>query len=280
MRSSGTSPAASRARSKRLSGRAGIVREEQVRPVRIEPEPRARLGARDRAEALERDADRQHRHAPRACPRRGRLRLNARETAAGSAVNGSAARVDEPSSGGRTGRCRAASRRPARGAPRAPGSAERPKWACTTSKRRAARCGGGSSRSRAAARAGRAGTRTPRPRRRRAAAAPRPGRARTSRAGARPADGHMFVTTSARTRPERTFVTRLVALSAPNARRAVRPPRPTIAAGSADVRRRDGRRREVTRCRGSTRCRDARTRRWRERGARRRAGRGRSSTSA
>ena len=46
-----------------LQGARRVVREQQVAPARVEPEPLARLGARDRPEALEVDADGQHRHA-------------------------------------------------------------------------------------------------------------------------------------------------------------------------------------------------------------------------
>jgi hypothetical protein len=41
------------------------VREQQVRPVWVQPEPLARLAARDRPEALQVDPHREHRHAPR-----------------------------------------------------------------------------------------------------------------------------------------------------------------------------------------------------------------------
>ena len=55
---------ASRARSKRFSGRGGSCGKRRYGPAGVEAEPRARLRARDRAEALERDADGQHRDAP------------------------------------------------------------------------------------------------------------------------------------------------------------------------------------------------------------------------
>ena len=195
-----------------------VVREEQVRAGRVEAEARARLRARDRAGSARGDPDREHGDAA-AVPAPGRLRLNARETAAGSAVNGSAARV--------TRRERRTNR-------------SLPCSVTTTGPRRAASAGQGgeaevgvhdvealAARSRRAdrrrrpqaARAGRAGTRTPRPRRRRAGAAPRPGRAtKIPRCGAA-AVGHMLVTTSART-AERTSVTNS-AHSVTNARRAV-----------------------------------------------------------
>ena len=42
-----------------------IVREQQIRPVGVEPEPRTRLGSRDRAKPLQIDPDREHRDPPR-----------------------------------------------------------------------------------------------------------------------------------------------------------------------------------------------------------------------
>ena len=60
------SPAASRARSKRLTGRVRVGGEEQDGLVGREPEARARLGAGDRREALEVDAAGQDRDAPAA----------------------------------------------------------------------------------------------------------------------------------------------------------------------------------------------------------------------
>ena len=91
--SSGTSPAASCARSKRLSGRDGSCGNRRYGPSGSSPS-RCRASARgigwkrSRSTPQGRIATRRVRPAP------GMFSLNARETAAGSAMNGSAARVN------------------------------------------------------------------------------------------------------------------------------------------------------------------------------------------
>jgi hypothetical protein len=49
----------------------GVVREQQVRAVGVQPEPLARLAPRDRPEAVQVDPHRQHRPRDGGCPRRG-----------------------------------------------------------------------------------------------------------------------------------------------------------------------------------------------------------------
>ncbi len=62
--SSGTSPAASTARSWRFSGRDGSWGNNRYGPVGVQSQPRAGLRARDRAEAMQVDAHRQHGDPP------------------------------------------------------------------------------------------------------------------------------------------------------------------------------------------------------------------------
>ncbi len=119
------------ARSNRFSGRDGSCGKSRYGPAGSSPS-RSRASARGigrkRSSAMPIGSTATRRRVP--APRR--LRLNARETAAGSAVNGSSARVARrerrtnrslPWSVTTTGPRRAASA----------GSAERPKWAWTTS---------------------------------------------------------------------------------------------------------------------------------------------------
>ena len=135
----------------------------------------------------------------RVAPAPGTLALNARETAAGSAVNGSAARVMRFERGWKRSLPCSVTTSGAPSRARITGQAVRPKWAWTTSKR--CRGAGAALAARAApgrSRARRARSARARPRRPAGAAAPRPGRARTSPSTGFAGDGYMFVTTSAR----------------------------------------------------------------------------------
>ena len=189
------------------SGRAGSCGKSRYGPAGIEPEPRARLGARDRPEALERDADRQHRHAPPGARARQVAAERARH-GGGERREAAAPRASRAASGGRRGRCRAASRPPARGAPRAPAgpTARSGRARRRTARPRVRRRIVAIARSSARGPGGNANTSTSTSARRSSAATW--SRTNMPRWGAA-ADGHMFVTTSARTSRERTFVTDL-----------------------------------------------------------------------
>ena len=183
-----------------------VVREQQVRALRVEAEPRARLGARDRPEALQRDADGQHRDAPphararqvaaeRARDRGGeRAERQRRPRHAPGAAHEEIVAVQRH-------RRRARAAPPARAARRARSARGRRR----TARRHA--CGAGSSRSRAAARAGRTRTRTPPPPRR-AARRSASTWSRTNDAELGRGGGGPHVRDDERSHPpERTFVT-------------------------------------------------------------------------
>ena len=186
--SSGTSPAASCARSKRLSGRDGSCGNSRYGPSGSSPS-RSRASARGIGRKRVRSTPHgQHRDAPR--------RARAGHVLAERARDRGGQRHERQRRARDRGRERGCSRslpcsvttsgrRPASSA----GHASRPKWTCTTSKRSPAVAPAQlARRARVVARA-RPGTRTARPRRRRAAAAPRPGRARTARTRAARASG-------------------------------------------------------------------------------------------
>ena len=196
--SSGTSPASSRARSARLSGRDGSCGKSRYGPAGSSPS-RARASARGigrkRSSATPTGSTAIRRRAP--AP--GRLAANARDTVAPSAVSGSAARLARFDR--RTKRslpCRVTTTGPRRAA--SAGHADSPKWACTTSKRcpRVRRCAVAIARSSARGPGGNASTWTSTSPRRRSAATW--SATNTPRCGASGA-GQRLVTTSARTAP-------------------------------------------------------------------------------
>ena len=172
-----------------LQGPRRVVREEQVAPAGVEPEALPCLCARDRAEALEVDPHREHRHAPRGA-RAGQLAAELARDGGGERRQ----RQDRPREAVRArveqvvaverhdhGPESRGDRRPRREAEvRVDDVEPRPPVP-------PAQLAGGA----AGSSGGRAGTRTARRRRRPAAAAPRPGRARTSRAPAAPRRVHV-----------------------------------------------------------------------------------------
>ena len=217
--SSGASPAASTRAVEALERPRRVVREQQVRAVGVEPEARARLARAGSAGSARGRCRRAARRRAASSPRPGTLALNSRETAAGSAVNGSAARVTRfergwkrslPCSVTTTGAEPREQRRPRRQAEVRVHDVEAPARDSGAAVARGAR----------RSRARRARRRTARPRRRRGAAAPRPGRARTSPAPGRSGVGYMFVTTSART----AAPTVVPVTPSPHALRALRSP--------------------------------------------------------